>query len=162
LAAAMPAAPTAIAFSRRRTLTALARGAAFLLIAYGAWYFYAPRNSLPRLVVLYFLWEATLLTLIWRLIFVIVFSQQRFRQRAIIVGSGAAASLALSTIRRYRARQLDVVGFVPDAGQLSASNVALDLPRIDGARLLEAAADLGASEVVLALREPPSEALLKT
>jgi exopolysaccharide biosynthesis polyprenyl glycosylphosphotransferase len=158
-AAAMPAAPSSIAFSLRRTLAALARGAAFLLIAYGAWYFYAPRNSLPRLVVLYFLWEATLLTLVWRLIFVTVFSQRRFRQRAIIVGSGPAAAIALSTIRRYRARQMDVVGFVAEAGQ---TDVGLGLLPVDGARLLEAAAELGASELVLALKDPPSEALLQT
>ena len=100
VAAALPAAPSSIAFSLRRTLGVLLRGAAILLIAYGAWYFYARGTGLPRLVVLYFLWEAALLTLVWRLIFVMVFSQQRFRQRAIIVGSGRAASLALSTIRR--------------------------------------------------------------
>src|SRR5439155_17361423 len=70
LAAAMPAAPASIAFSLRRTMAALGRGAALLLIAYGAWFFYAPRGVLPRLVALYFLWEAGLLTLAWRLIFV--------------------------------------------------------------------------------------------
>ena len=158
-AAAVPAAHRPIAFSLRRTLAVLTRGAAILLIAYGAWYFYAGGEGVPRLVVLYFLWEATLLTLAWRLIFVTVFSQQRFRQRAIIIGSGRAASLALSTIRQYRSRQVDVIGFVPEAG---AADDALDLPRIDGARLLEEAAERGASELVLALREPPSEALLKT
>jgi exopolysaccharide biosynthesis polyprenyl glycosylphosphotransferase len=159
VAASIPAAPSSIAFSLRRTLAALARGAAILLVAYGAWYFYAPRGVLPRLVVLYFLWEATLLTLAWRLIFVTVFSQQRFRQRAIIVGSGRAAALALSTIRLHQARQVDVIGFVPEHGQAEPS---LDVPRIDGNRLLETAAERGASELVLALREPPSETLLKT
>jgi hypothetical protein len=42
VAASIPAAPSSIAFSLRRTLAALARGAAILLVAYGAWYFYAP------------------------------------------------------------------------------------------------------------------------
>src|SRR5258708_23466286 len=81
IAASIPAAPPSIAFSLRRTLGALARGAAVLLIAYAGWYFYAPRGVLPRLVFLYFLWEATLLTLAWRLLFVTVFSRPRFRQR---------------------------------------------------------------------------------
>lgn len=164
VAAAVPAAPSSIAFSLRRTLAVLVRGAAILLIAYGAWYFSAGGSGLPRLVVLYFLWEATLLTLVWRLIFVTVFSQQRFRQRAIIVGSGRAAALALATIHTHRARQVDVVGFVPEDGVPEAGEAddGMDVPRIDGARLLEAAAERGASELVLALREPPSEALLKT
>ncbi|HEX9367583.1 MAG TPA: sugar transferase [Vicinamibacterales bacterium] len=158
VAASIPAAPSSVAFSLRRTLAALARGAALLLIAYGAWYFYAPR-LLPRLVVLYFIWEATLLTLAWRLVFVTVFSRQRFRQRAIIVGSGRGAALALSTIRLHRARQVDVVGFVPEQGPIEPS---LDVPRIDGSRLLETAAERGASELVLALSRAPAEGLLKT
>jgi exopolysaccharide biosynthesis polyprenyl glycosylphosphotransferase len=163
MVAAVPAAPSSIAFSLRQTLAVLTRGAAILLIAYGAWYFSRGGEGLPRLVVLYFLWEATLLTLVWRLIFVTVFSRQRFRQRAIIIGSGSAAALALSTIRRHRARQVDVVGIVPEAAEADdAANVPRDVARIDGARLLEVAAERGASELVLALREPPSEALLKT
>jgi exopolysaccharide biosynthesis polyprenyl glycosylphosphotransferase len=159
IAAAAPAAPSSIAFSLRRTLAALLRGAGILLVAYGAYYFYAPRGVLPRLVVLYFLWEATLLTLAWRLIFVTVFSQQRFRQRAIIVGSGRAAALALATMRQHRARQVDVIGFVPDPGPAAGD---LDLPRIDPEHLLATAAARGASELVLALEHAPSESLLAT
>jgi exopolysaccharide biosynthesis polyprenyl glycosylphosphotransferase len=162
VAAAIPAAPSSVAFSLRRTLAALARGAAILLIVYGGWYFYAPR-LLPRLVVLYFIWEATLLTLAWRLIFVTVFSRQRFRQRAIIVGSGPDAALALSTIRLHRARQVDVVGFVPEEGNEDGQvHPSLDVSRIDGTRLLETAAERGVSELVLALSHPPSAGLLKT
>src|SRR6266852_5331836 len=47
VAASIPAAPSSIAFSLRRTLAVLARGAAIMLIAYGAWYFYAPPRGLP-------------------------------------------------------------------------------------------------------------------
>jgi exopolysaccharide biosynthesis polyprenyl glycosylphosphotransferase len=157
--ATMPAAPSSIAFSLRRTLRALARGAAILLIAYGGWYFYAPRGVLPRLVVLYFLWEAALLTVAWRMIFIAVFSQERFRQRAIIVGSGPAAALALTTIRMHQARQVDVIGFVPESAQ---PDTPLGIPRIDGDRLLDVATERGVSELVLALSHPPSETLLKT
>ena len=159
IAAAIPAAPSAIAFSGRRTMAALVRGAAILLVAYGAWFFYAPRGALPRLVVLYFLWEAMLLTLAWRLIFVAVFSQQRFRQRAIIVGSGSAAAVALATLRQHRARQTDVIGRVTDGG---AADPAPGLPQIEAERLLEVAIERGASEIVLALARPPSDALLET
>jgi exopolysaccharide biosynthesis polyprenyl glycosylphosphotransferase len=159
LAAAIPAEPSSIAFSMRRTLGVLARGAAMLLVGYAGWYFYAPRGGLPRLVVLYFLWEGLLLTLAWRLIFVSVFSRQRFRQRAIIVGSGPAAALALSTIRLHRARQADVIGFVPEGLDTDGS---LDIPRIDADGLLDVAAARGASELVLALEQPPGETLLKT
>lgn len=159
VAAALPASPSSIAFSLRRTFAVLARGSAIVLIAYAGWYFYAPRGVLPRLVVIYFLWEAMLLTLAWRLIFVTVFSRERFRQRAIVVGSGRGAALALATIRTHLSRQADVIGFVPDAGPADAS---LDVPRIEPGRLLDVAAERGVSELVLALETPPNEALLKT
>jgi exopolysaccharide biosynthesis polyprenyl glycosylphosphotransferase len=159
VAAAIPAAPASIAFSVRRTMAVLSRGAAILLVAYGAWFFYAPRGVLPRLVVLYFLWEAILLTLAWRLIFVAVFTQQRFRQRAIIVGSGPPAAAALATLRQHRARQTDVIGCVSDGEPHAAT---LDLPGVDAERLLEIAIERSASEIVLALSRPPSDALLET
>ena len=54
---------------------------------------------------------------------------------------------------------MDVIGFVPEQGQAEPS---LDVPRIDGNRLLETAAERGASELVLALSHPPPETLLKT
>jgi exopolysaccharide biosynthesis polyprenyl glycosylphosphotransferase len=159
LAADLPAAPMSIAFSLRRTLRTLARGAAMFVVAYAGWYFYAPRGILPRLVILYFVWESMLLTLAWRVLFIAVFSQRRFRQRVLIVGSGEGALLALSIFRRHRVRQADVVGTVPDRED---AGVLGDLPRIDPDRLLDAAADRGVSEIVLALDGPPRAALLQT
>jgi exopolysaccharide biosynthesis polyprenyl glycosylphosphotransferase len=157
--ASLPAAPSSIAFSLRRTLAALLRASAVLLVAYAGWYFYAPRGVLPRLVTVYFVWEATLLTLAWRLVFVTIFTRERFRQRAIIVGSGRAAALALDTMRRYRGRQTDVIGFVPGSTEDGALT---GIPRIDPSALLKVATARSVSEIVLALEEDPDETLLKT
>jgi exopolysaccharide biosynthesis polyprenyl glycosylphosphotransferase len=157
--ASLPAAPSSVAFSLRQTLAALLRASAVILIAYAGWYFYAPRGVLPRLVTLYFVWEATLLTLAWRLVFVTIFSRERFRQRAIIVGSGRAAVLALDTMRQYRGRQADVIGFVPGRTEDGAL---MGIPRIDPSGLLNVATERGVSEIVLALEEEPDETLLKT
>jgi exopolysaccharide biosynthesis polyprenyl glycosylphosphotransferase len=156
--AASPAGPSSIALSLRDTAVALVRGAALLLVAYGAWYFYAPKGVLPRLVVLYFLWEALLLTLAWRLVFISIFSQPRFHRRAIVVGSGPPAELALATVREDRGHPVMIVGMVRTRGEAAAPGV----PSIGEDRLLETAAAGGVSELILALGEPPSEALLKT
>jgi exopolysaccharide biosynthesis polyprenyl glycosylphosphotransferase len=94
-------------------------------------------------------------------IFIAVFSQQRFRQRAIIVGSGAAASLAFSMFERHRARQADVVGVVLEHGRGDAGPLS-HLPGIEPQRLLAAAADCGVSEIVLALNGTPDDTLLQT
>jgi hypothetical protein len=158
IVAAFPAGPSSIALSLRRTVIALVRGAALLLVAYGAWYFYAPKGILPRLVVLYFLWDALLLTLAWRLIFVAIFSQPRFLRRAIVVGSGRPAALALATVRQNRGHPVSLVGIVLDRDGAVAPN----LPVVAEEDLLETAAAAGVSELILALSDPPSAGLLKT
>ena len=157
VAASLPAAPATIAFSMHRTLAALLRGSAVLVVTYAAWYFYSPRGVLPRLVVLYFVWEATLLTLAWRLIFLTIFSRERFRARAIIVGSGRAAAMALEMLRAHRARQIDVVGCVPTGTDADRITV----PRIEPDHLLDVALQRGVSEIVLALHHAPPKPLLQ-
>ena len=59
----------------------------------------------------------------------------------------------------HQARQVDVIGFVPESAQ---PDTPLGIPRIDGDRLLDVATERGVSELVLALSHPPSDTLLKT
>ncbi len=158
--ASLPATPMTIAFSARRTLAALARGGAILLAMYGAAYFYAPRGVLPRLVVLYFLWEALLLTFGWRLIFIAVMSGERFRQRGIIIGSGESAAMALRVLREQRARQVDVIACVREDGV--ADPAVADLPAIDPHTLPEMLSREGVSELVLGLSRAPGDELVET
>lgn len=157
-AAAAPAEPISIAFALGRTLRVLARGTAVLLIAYVGWYFYAPHGGLPRLVVLYFLWEAVLLTLAWRIVFVAIFSRAPFRQRLCIVGSGEPAALAAAALRGHRARQADVIAFVPERHDAAR----LAVPPIDPERLFETAMERGVTGLVIALSEPACPALLES
>jgi exopolysaccharide biosynthesis polyprenyl glycosylphosphotransferase len=158
--ASLPATPLAIAFSTRRTLAALARGAAILLAMYAAAYFYAPRGVLPRLVVLYFLWEALLLTFGWRLIFIAVMSGDRFRQRGIIIGSGEPAAVALRVLREHRARQVDVIACLREDG--GTDPTLADLPAVDAHRLPEMLSRERVSELVLGLSRPPGDELVET
>jgi exopolysaccharide biosynthesis polyprenyl glycosylphosphotransferase len=160
LAAALPAASPFAALSISRTAGILARGAAILVLLYLAVYFYSPRGLLPRLVVLYFVWEAFLLTFAWRLIFIAVFSRDRFRSRAIIVGSGPAAGVALDIIRHNRGRHADVDLIVlEDDTPDSALHGVLTVP-VEG--LQQAVEQRPVSELVLALRRPPEGELLQT
>jgi len=156
--AGVPAASPAIAFSFRHTAGALLRGAGFLVLAYLAVYFYAPRGGLPRLVVLYFLWEALLLTLAWRLIFIAVFTRERFRHRAIIVGSGEAAALALGLVRQHRARRSRVESIVADRGTMDPGLAGV--PVVVAGDLLDAVLGRQVSEIILAQRDHPSGDLL--
>jgi len=61
------------------------RGRGSLGVAYLALHFYASRTLLPRLPVLYFLWEAVLLTLAWRLCYSLPCREACFSRRAMVI-----------------------------------------------------------------------------
>jgi len=102
------------ALSLTQTAKTVARHAAVLLVAYAVVYFNAPRLALPRLLALYFVWEASLLTLAWRLVYVWVFAHAGFRRRALVIGSGAAAECIVRAVEESGVRELMVVGVVSD------------------------------------------------
>lgn len=158
LVAGVPTASPRVAFSLRATAAAFVRAAALLLFVYLAVYFYMPRGVLPRLMALYFLWEAVLLTLAWRAIFIAIFSARRFRRRAVVIGSGEPASVALEILRRHRPRQVEVVGVLPDSrvpdGRINGPAV------VDLARAPAVFEQQGVSELVLAWHRQPSPELL--
>jgi len=159
-AAGLPATHPSIAFSIRRTVVTLLRGAMALGLLYLAVYFYAPRGVLPRLVVICFLWEGFFITLAWRLIFVSVFSRERFRHLVIILGSGPAAAAALELVQRHRSGRADVGGIVLEVGQ---SHPALaGIPEVGPDRLVEVLTEKSVSEIILATTRRPAGDLLKT
>ncbi len=159
-AAGLPSVHRSVALSVRRTVIVLLRGTLALILLYLSVYFYVPRGVLPRLAALYFLWEALLLTLAWRLIFVAVFTSERFRGHAIVVGSGAAAALAVDLVRRHRARWADVVAVVVEGGGVHADLAGTPAVRPEG--LPDLLAERRVSEIILAVRHRPSGALLQT
>jgi exopolysaccharide biosynthesis polyprenyl glycosylphosphotransferase len=159
VAVSLPANMRTVSFSLRRTAAALARGALLLLAAYAAWYFYAPRGSLPRLMTLYFLWEATLLTLAWRVVFIAVFSAPRFRRRAILVGAGEPAAIAVNLFTEIAARQWLLVGCVHTGTGLPPAIAAAE--RVSSDELVEGVRRLQASEIVLALDAAPPPGLVE-
>ena len=101
-----------VALSPAATFQSIARLAGALLVAYLAIYFYAPRQALPRLLALYFAWEACLLTAAWRLVYVWVFTETRFRRRLLVAGADAAGQAIVAALRGAHMRDATIVGFV--------------------------------------------------
>jgi len=137
-AALTPARHVRVAFSVPQTVNGVFRAALALLVVYLAvYFFYAPRQALPRLMTLHFLWQASLLTMAWRLVYIWVFTETSFRRRLLIVGVGRAGRAALDVIRRAASRHADVVGFVGERADAAAGS-------IDGLPVLGGGADLRA------------------
>ena len=85
------AAAARLAFSARDTAAVVARAAAMGLGLYLALYFFAPRNLLPRLVVLNYLALAGVATLVWRVLARQFLEQDTPEEPVAVVGAGPAA-----------------------------------------------------------------------
>ena len=141
------------------TVRALARAVVVLLAAYLAVYFYAPRYELPRLVALYVLWEGTLLTLGWRLVYIWFVTHLPLDKHLLILGASEAGRTTLGLLRTADPHAT-VVGFVDDDQQLWGSEVD-GVPVLGGADCLaDAVARHAVGEVVVAVPHRAGSALL--
>jgi exopolysaccharide biosynthesis polyprenyl glycosylphosphotransferase len=77
-------------------------------------YFTSEPNSLPRRGVAVFIIVTALLTLLWRLIAISLFTQPRFMRRVIIIGAGKAGQTIQKVIKEIQPRPYNIIGFVDD------------------------------------------------
>ena len=147
----MPAYHVSVAFSVKATANTVARAAVAGAVLYPLVYFFAPRQVLPRLVVLYFLVVASALTLAWRLAYVHIFTRAQHRHRVAIVGAGRAGQAIAEVLRRV-ARHTVVVAFVDDDKTEPRGRVD-GVPVFAGPEgLRRVVAEQSVSEIVLATR----------
>jgi exopolysaccharide biosynthesis polyprenyl glycosylphosphotransferase len=137
-----------------RTVGGVLSAAGALAAFYVVLYFYAPPAALARLPALYFLWEAVLLTVGWRLIYLFVLGRGAFTRRAVIVGDGPRARAARDLLQQ-EARDTVVVGFVSDGEEPGT----IDGEMIRPLSALDGLVEEGVAEVVLAIDRTPSPLL---
>jgi len=159
-----PARRLRLALSFGQSWRALLGAVGTVAVAYLLAYFYAPRAVLPRLPALYFLWEAVLLTLAWRLCYVFALARGVLRRKALFVGEPAAAE-RLTDILKQHAPDVEIVARIdPNGPGLDPSGGS---GRVSGAAS-NAGADLdimirrhGVSEIILAPRLSMAPALVQ-
>ncbi|HPC07243.1 MAG TPA: hypothetical protein PLI60_11035, partial [Anaerolineaceae bacterium] len=129
---------------RREIFKGVAVAAGVSVILYLLVFFLSEPNSLPRLVIAYFIVFCTLLTLLWRLAFARLFSTPIFMRRMLIVGAGRAGSTLAEVYARANPKPFLVVGLVDDdplkqgtlvAGMLVLSSIDSLLEVIDTQRV---------------------------
>ena len=147
------------ALAVRPTVRALAGAAALLFTVYLAVYFYAPRSELPRLVVLYILWNGALLLLGWRLVY-IWFSVRLLLSKRVLVLGASEAGRATVELFRETGSDATVVGFVDDNSELWGGEVDGILV-VGGSEQLVDTVDLfGVDEIVVAVPQRTRSVLL--
>jgi exopolysaccharide biosynthesis polyprenyl glycosylphosphotransferase len=83
-------------------------------VLYLAVFFLSGPGSLPRRGVMYFLILATTLTLIWRTVYIQIFTAPAFLRRALIVGAGESGTTLLQTIKNHWPPPCYLVGLIDD------------------------------------------------
>lgn len=131
----------------RDTLTAAALAFGLYLVLF----FLAPRDSLPRLAIFYYLVAAVVFGLAWRLTYARVFSSPYFQKRVLVVGAGWAGREIVAALEQFQAGRYRVVGLIDDDPRKAGHQVH-EAPVLGGhASLLPAVQQLGVSEIVLAI-----------
>jgi exopolysaccharide biosynthesis polyprenyl glycosylphosphotransferase len=109
---------------RREIFKGVAVAAGVSVILYLLVFFLSEPNSLPRLVIAYFIVFCALLTLLWRLAFARLFSTPIFMRRMLIVGAGRAGSTLAEVYARANPKPFLVVGLVDDDPLKQGTHVA--------------------------------------
>lgn len=77
-------------------------------------FFVSEPRSLPRRGVAGFIAAASLLTLIWRLVYIKIFTAPVFLKRVIIIGAGRAGLTLAEMVQKLKPVPFSIVGFVDD------------------------------------------------
>jgi len=99
---------------KRRTVLGIVLAVAAGLIFYSLLYLLAPKGSLPRLGVGVFLVLAGTFTLIWRFIYIRIFTGQAFLRRILVVGAGKAGKTLAQAYQKLHPQPFCLVGFLDD------------------------------------------------
>lgn len=96
------------------TMRGIAIAAIIGLGFYMVVYFFNEPKSLPRRGVASFVAAAVLLTLLWRLIYIRVFTAPQFLRRILVVGGGETGQIILRIVRQMVAQPFILVGVIDD------------------------------------------------
>ncbi len=84
------------------------------LVLYLLVFFLSDPNSLPRLVVAYFIVSCSLLTMLWRFAFVRLFSTPLFMRRVLVIGAGRAGTRLVEIYANSNPKPFHIVGLIDD------------------------------------------------
>ena len=114
-------------------------------------YFTSEPNSLPRRGVAAFIISAMLLTLLWRAIYIRVFTAKSFMRKVIIVGAGSAGQALLSMLTKISPPPFEVAGWIDDDPDKIGERIQ-GFPVLGGSdTMLDLIESLEISEVVIAI-----------
>lgn len=139
-------------------LRGIARAGVALFVVYLFVFFYAGRDSLPRLMALYVFWNSVWLAVAGRLILLWALTRDQFARRLIVVGNAGPIQTALKLFEMPALRDAELVGLVTadPLPSLDAAAAVVGLPP-DIERIAQ---ERAATEVVAAFDRDVDAAIL--
>ncbi len=135
----------------RQTVMGISLAALAGLLFYALIYLISPKGSLPRLGIGVFLIFASVLTLIWRLIYIRIFTAQASLRRVLIIGAGKAGEELAKVYKKLRPQPFFLVGFMDDDPKKVGGKLE-EYPILAGnERLLEIIEAQAITEIVIAI-----------
>jgi exopolysaccharide biosynthesis polyprenyl glycosylphosphotransferase len=138
------------AASWRETLRGVLIAAASGLVVYLVIYF-SLEGSLVRRGILYFLALVILFTLLWRVLYVMVFTAPAFQRRVLIVGAGESGTALVQAVRSLRPAPFQLVGLIDDDPTKQGRQIEGAAVLGSNARLLELLEEHAVSDVIVAI-----------
>jgi exopolysaccharide biosynthesis polyprenyl glycosylphosphotransferase len=114
-------------------------------------YFTSTPSSLPRIGVAVFLIAVSLLTLLWRLFYIKVFTAPQFMRRMLLVGAGETGKIILKIINQSNPRPFILVGIIDDDIEKIGKNIEGYQVLGGSDRLLETIQEYNISDLIVAI-----------
>jgi exopolysaccharide biosynthesis polyprenyl glycosylphosphotransferase len=103
-----------VASSGRRTLRGIAIAAFIGLLAYSVVFIIQQQSNLPRIGVGAYLLYASLLTLLWRMVFIRLYKTTGQRRRVLLIGAGKAGQTLAELYNSLDTQSFNLIGYVDD------------------------------------------------
>jgi exopolysaccharide biosynthesis polyprenyl glycosylphosphotransferase len=133
------------------TLRGIAIAAVIGLGVYMVFYFVNEPKSLPRRGVAGFVAAAVLLTLVWRMVYIRIFTAPQFLRRILVVGGGETGQIILRIVREAVAQPFLLIGVIDDDPQKIGTSIE-GFPVLGGSeRLLELASEHQVTDLIVAI-----------
>ncbi len=135
----------------RETLKGIGLALLIYAMVYLLVYFTSEPNSLPRRGVSFFIIFASLLTLLWRMLYIRLFTSPHLLRRVLIVGAGNAGQTLVDVIQDQQPPPFNLVGLIDDDPQKQGKKVG-DFKILGGSQSLnQIVQDQQISDLILAI-----------
>ena len=105
------------ASNRRETLKGIGLATLIYSLVYLLFYFTSEPNSLPRRGVAFFIVFAAIFTLLWRWIYIRIFTAPHLLRRVLIIGAGKAGETLVQVISKQWPPPFNIIGLIDDDPQ---------------------------------------------